>query len=146
MSVNSSVIKEVLFLEHLRPEEFTWMRYQHMHILRIRIKFSIQILQKLFFIVFSKSYGFHAYAFFKDIETQWNRNWTTYHYTYIICISFDAKFYAEFDFVIKNLFRPAVFEIFEKLKICVGGSQNFNILIGNLILIRNICICWYFIH
>ena len=43
-----------------------------------------------------------------------------YHYT-----SFDAEFYAEFEFSVKKIFRPRIFEIFEKIKICVGVSKKF---------------------
>ena len=40
-------------------------------------------------------------------------------------ISFDAKFYANFEFSVKISFPPTHFEISAVLWICVSGSQNF---------------------
>ena len=40
-------------------------------------------------------------------------------------IPFDAKFYADFEFLVKISFPPTHFEISAVLWICVSGSQNF---------------------
>ena len=44
--MHSRVITKILFLEHLRLERYGLIKYQHMHIFRNKISFSLQIWAK----------------------------------------------------------------------------------------------------
>ena len=77
----------------------------------------------------------HAYA---NIRTWEISRWIIYQHT-----SFEGKFYAEFEFEVKNLIQPTHSGENHVLKICVGVFSKFLFdWIRNQISIRNMCIYW----